>query len=122
VPLKRLEGVFRRRAVDCASAADLLKSLGERLTAQAGLCRRLREGITRILEQGQEQVLGAGELIAALVGADDGVIEGIFGALGDVNWPWLLRLWSLAQFRAQPFQQLGRLKAVEFLERSFDEA
>jgi hypothetical protein len=90
--------------------------------AQAGPFSRLGELVARISQQCEQQVLGARELVATLLGVDQGTLEGLIGARCQIDSSRLRGDRSTAQFSAQPRQEGRRLEAVQFLERGSDQA
>ena len=66
-------------------------------------------------------MLGAGELVAALLRVGQGLVEGLFGARGDVQRSCLSGDGSARQLGAQPFEQQRGLESVELLEGCLDE-
>ena len=119
--LERLKRALGGGAVDGATAADFFERLGQHGAVEAGAFGCQGELVARIGQQCQQQVLGAGELVAALLRVGQGLVEGLFATRGDVERACLRGDGSAGQLGAQPFEQHRGLEAVELLEGCLDE-
>ena len=67
-------------------------------------------------------MLGAGELVATLLGIGQSHVKCPLCTRRDVQGATLRRGWAAAELDSEPVQQQGWLEAVELLERGLDQA